>query len=326
MFIEQLGPHGHSVVRQRFAGAGAECRVGRDLRCDIVVDDEHAAPEHALLTLLEDGRVSVRDLGTRNGTRVDGNRVPADAGAIIEQGEVSVGRARLHVRTLHTPIGLERAFRREFVRQHRTLLAVAGVAACIAYAGFHQWLGAPSSMLRKVTTATLVALGLIGLWTALWALLSKLNQGRWEVRVHLTIASIGAALCAWGYWAAGLMAFAAQWSKVAQVGIAVVGMTALVAVYLHLREATHYARHVALAIAGAVTLVISAIAWIVAIGVQDGNVNRVDLGPDVRLGAKRVVPNRDIADYLADVGRLQRAASRERQKSLLDAPLADAED
>ncbi|MGH8204132.1 MAG: hypothetical protein ACREST_05940, partial [Steroidobacteraceae bacterium] len=73
-------------------------------------------------------------------------------------------------------------------------------------------------------------------------------------------------------------------------------------------------------------VVVSAIAWIVAIGVEDGNVNRVDLGPDVRLGAERVVPNRDIADYLADVDKLQRAAGRTRQKSLLDAPLADAED
>jgi hypothetical protein len=52
----------------------------------------------------------------------------------------------------------------------------------------------------------------------------------------------------------------------------------------------------------------------------------VDLGPDVRLDARRVVPNRDIADYLAEVNRLQRAAGRERQKSLLNVPLADADD
>jgi hypothetical protein len=83
---------------------------------------------------------------------------------------------------------------------------------------------------------------------------------------------------------------------------------------------------VALALAGAATLVISTIAWIVTIGVKDGNVSRVDLGPDVRLGAARIVPNRDIADYLVGVDKLQRAAGRERQKSLLDAPLADAED
>jgi hypothetical protein len=326
MVVEQVGLHGHAVLRQRFAGAGAECRIGRDLSCDVVVDDEHAAPQHALLTLLEDGRVSVRDLGTRNGTRVDGKRVPADTGAIVEQGEIIVGSTRLRIRTRHTPVGQERVFRREFVRRHRTPLAAAGVSACIAYVGFRQWLNAPSSMLRSVATAALVALGLIALWSALWALTTKLNRGRWEVRVHVTIASIGAALCAWGYWVAGLVAFAAQWSTLTQVGVAVVGATTLAAVYLHLREATYYGRRVALAMAGSVTLVIGVVAWVIAIGVEDGNVNRVDLGPDVRLGAQRVVPNRDIGDYLAEVDKLQRAASRERQMSLLNAPLADADD
>jgi FHA domain-containing protein len=326
MLIEQTDPHGHRVLRQRFEGAGTECRIGRDLGCDIVVDDDHAAPHHALLTLLEDGRVNVRDLGTRNGTRVDGNRVPADAGAVIEQGEIIVGRTRLRVRTRHTPIEPERVFRREFVRRHRTMLAAAGVSACIAYGGFLQWLDAPSSMLRSITTAVLVVLGLIALWTGLWALATKLNHGSWHVRVHLTIASVGAAFCAWGYWVAGLVAFAAQWSVLVQIGVAVIGAVALVALYLHLREATHYGRRIALTLAGAATVVIATVAWIISIGVEDGDVSRVDLGPDVRLGAGRVVPNRDIADYLAGVDRLQLAAGRERQKSLLNAPLADADD
>jgi hypothetical protein len=326
MLIEQIGPHGHLILRQRFEGVGTECRVGRDLGCDIVVDDDYAAPQHALLTLLEDGRVNVRDLGTQNATRVDGVRVPADAGAIVEQGEVLVGRTRLRIRTRHTPIGPERVFRREFVRRHRTPLAAAGVAACIAFGGFLQWLDAPSSLLRSVTKAALVAFGVIALWTGLWSLTTKLNHGSWHVRVHAAIASIGAAFCAWGFWVAGLVAFTAQWSVLARIGIGVVGAIVLVALYLHLREATYYGRRVALALAATATLVIGAIAWVIAIGVEEGDVNRVDLGPQVRLGAGRAVPNRDIADYLAEVDELKLAAARERQKSLLNAPLAEADD
>lgn len=326
MLIEQLGAHGHTVLRQRFEGAGAECSIGRDLGCDIVVDDEHAAPQHAVLTLLEDGRVSVRDQGTRNGTRVDDKRVPPDFGLVIEQGDVIIGRTRVRVRTRHTPLGKERVYRREFVQGHRTLLAVVGVLGCIAFAGFQQWLDAPSSLLRNVMTAALVVLGAIALWSAVWALTTKLNQGAWQVRVHVAIASTCAAFCAWSYWVAGLMAFATQWSVLVRIGVAVVGVAALVALYLHLREATYYTRRVALALAGAATLVIGAIAWIVAVVVDTSDVSRVDLGPHVRLGAQRVVPNRDITDYLADVDKLKLAAARERQKSLLDAPLADADD
>ena len=326
MLVEQFSTHGQPVLRQRFEGAGTECRVGRDLGCDIVVDDEYAALQHALLTLLEDGRVNVRDLGARNGTRVDGQLVPADGGTTIEQGEIIVGRTRLHVRTRHVPIGQERVFRREFVRRHRTPLATVGVLACAAFGGFLQWLDAPSSMLRSVTKGVLVALGVIALWTGLWALATKLNHGSWHVRLHLTIASIGAAVCAWGYWASGLVAFTAQWPVLVQIGFAAMAGVALVALYLHLREATHYGRRIALALAGAATLVIGAVASIITIGTDDGNVNRVDLGPEVRLGAQRVVPNRDISDYLAEVDELRLAAARERQKSLLNAPLADADD
>jgi hypothetical protein len=38
------------------------------------------------------------------------------------------------------------------------------------------------------------------------------------------------------------------------------------------------------------------------------------------------VPNRDLADYLARVDKLQRESGRERQKSLLSDPLADPDD
>lgn len=325
MLVEQADPHGQRALPRRFEGAGTVCRVGRDLDCDIVVVDEYAAPQHTLLTLLEDGRVRVQDLGTRNGTRVDGERVPAEGGAVIEQGEVIVGRTRLRIRTRHTPTGPERIFQRDFVRRHRTVLAVAGVSACIAFGGFLQWLDAPAHMFRGVTTAALLALAAIATWTGLWALVSKLNQGRWEVRTHAAIASSGTALCAWGYWLAERLAFATQWSGLIRLGAAAAGAVALAALYLHLRKSTRYGRRTALALAGAATLVIGAIAWTVAVGVEDTDVNRVDLGPEVRLGARRVVPNRDIADYLAEVDHLRLAAGRQRQKSLLNAPLADAD-
>ncbi|HET9266133.1 MAG TPA: FHA domain-containing protein [Vicinamibacterales bacterium] len=325
MLVEQIDTHGHTVLRLRRDGAGRECSVGRDLGCDIFVDDEHAAPQHALLTLLEDGRVEVRDLGTRNGTRVNGKRVPAGAGVTIEQGEVIVGRTRLRIRTRHIPLEPERVFRRNFLTRRRTWLAVVGVTACMGFGAFLQWLDAPSSLLRSAAKGALVALGAIALWSAVWTLMAKLNRGSWNVRVHVAIASLAAAFCAWGYWAAGLAAFATQWSFLVQVGIAVVAGAALAALYAHLREATYYGRRVSLAIAGSVTLVLAVVAWIVAIGVDDADVSRVDLGPDVRLGARRVVPNRDIEDYLAEVDELRLAAARARQRSLLDAPLADGD-
>ena len=40
MLIEQIGAHGQAVVRQRFAGAGAECRIGRELGVSVELDND----------------------------------------------------------------------------------------------------------------------------------------------------------------------------------------------------------------------------------------------------------------------------------------------
>ena len=58
------------------APAGDEPFVlGRVRGCDLVVRDERASRRHAELRVLADGRVALRDLGSINGTFVDGRRV-----------------------------------------------------------------------------------------------------------------------------------------------------------------------------------------------------------------------------------------------------------
>lgn len=53
--------------------------VGRDPGCDVVVADEKASRRHATLTPLSDGTVRVEDLGSTNGTYVDGRRLDRPA-------------------------------------------------------------------------------------------------------------------------------------------------------------------------------------------------------------------------------------------------------
>lgn len=48
--------------------------VGRDRSCDHCLDSERVSRRHAVVTLTERG-VHVRDLGSTNGTRVNGRRV-----------------------------------------------------------------------------------------------------------------------------------------------------------------------------------------------------------------------------------------------------------
>jgi hypothetical protein len=182
-----------------------------------------------------------------------------------------------------------------------------------------QWLNAPTSMLRSTTTAVLVALGLIALWTGLWALATKLNHGSWHVRVHLTIASIGAAFCAWGYWVAGLVAFAAQWSSLLPTGVAVLPRGRWLHCTCICAKATHYGRRIALA-ARRRDCRDRSVAWIVTIGVDDGDVSRVDLGRTCNSG-ERVSAEPGSAGPWPGVDKLRTGGRPGRQMSLLNAPL-----
>ncbi|HEY5685451.1 MAG TPA: FhaA domain-containing protein [Acidimicrobiia bacterium] len=60
--------------------------VGRAGDCDVVIGDERASRHHACLWM-EAGRVLVADLGSSNGTWVDGRRV-GDSAAPVEPGSV----------------------------------------------------------------------------------------------------------------------------------------------------------------------------------------------------------------------------------------------
>ncbi len=54
---------------------GARFVIGREADCDLVIADEKASRHHAYLEALDDGRSVLHDLGSTNGTFVDGEKI-----------------------------------------------------------------------------------------------------------------------------------------------------------------------------------------------------------------------------------------------------------
>jgi len=72
--------------------------LGRVQGCDLVIRDERASRQHAELRAEPAGGVRVVDLGSANGTFVDGRRLTGRA-PLVEGSLIRVGRTELRVVT-----------------------------------------------------------------------------------------------------------------------------------------------------------------------------------------------------------------------------------
>ncbi|MFI6108567.1 FHA domain-containing protein [Streptomyces sp. NPDC051310] len=71
---------------------GGQIRIGRSADADVPLDDPDVSRLHCAVTVAEDGRVTVADLGSTNGTSLDGTAVgsrpvPLRPGALLRLGE-----------------------------------------------------------------------------------------------------------------------------------------------------------------------------------------------------------------------------------------------
>jgi pSer/pThr/pTyr-binding forkhead associated (FHA) protein len=77
---------------EHFTPQGERTSIGRSPDCDIFLDDVTVSRKHAVL-LQEDGRFTIEDLGSLNGTYVNRRRIES---APLEDGdEVQIGKYRL---------------------------------------------------------------------------------------------------------------------------------------------------------------------------------------------------------------------------------------
>jgi hypothetical protein len=174
--------------------------------------------------------------------------------------------------------------------------------------------------------AELVASGILSAWVGAWALVSRLTVGAWQLRVHTAIAAFCLGLWAWGHWLFTVGDFALQWRGFGGVMVAAAAGVALVAAYLHLRYATHLRRSASMLLALLAPLICGGVWWLADLQLDPRTVNRVSLGARVFPAAPRLAPSTDLGDYLADIAALKREANRNRQESLLETPIFDADE
>jgi len=92
MILPEVSEEAYAVLRnsegEQYELPGLQNVVGRSAACNAVITHSQAiSNRHASVDFDNDGRVSVRDLNSRNGTFLNDRRCPQDAGIVIHSGD-----------------------------------------------------------------------------------------------------------------------------------------------------------------------------------------------------------------------------------------------
>ena len=309
IWVEVLSRHRAVVARHRCTGRGI--RIGRAYTNDVVLDDPYVAPEHAQIVRDEDGRLVVEDLGTVNGLCAAHGRKRLERLALCDDSIFRLGQTMLRIRALDHKVAPER----QLGAEPRMLALIAGLFLAVFMGeALSLWLGDYSEPRAVTYVAPLVAgFVAIGLWSALWSLVSRVFAGHARFEQNLVIALSGAlgvelltALNALG-------AFGLAWSMLARYGNIEFLVVAALVCFFHLRQINPARSLAAGLVVGGLLAAASALALLTVSSIQGGGGQiyvRNVLPPSLRLA-----PVEDENAFFKGVVQLRTKLERDRTEA-----------
>ena len=229
----------HRDIATRFRVSSAEVRIGRGYDNDVIVDDPYVAANHLRVFRDEEGRLVAEDLGSTNGTFLDGGKARLPRILVDGQQPIRIGQTYLRVRDTAHAVEPERVG----PPSRNVLPVVAAVVLAIVVLGLEAMRIWFSQIVEPRALNYLTPLLSIGvavlLWVGVWTLLSRIFSGRSHFFRNLLIALGGAVALSlygeliiylgfgWTWAVPGTYEYVATWTVVAIV------------CFLHLREVGH---------------------------------------------------------------------------------------
>jgi hypothetical protein len=315
IWVEILSRHRDIAARFRFPGP--EVRIGRGYDNDVIIDDPYVAAQHLRVFRDEVGQLVAEDIGSANGTFVDGGRSRLARVIVDGKQPIRIGQTYLRVRELNHAVEPERVARPQW-RILPVVLTVALGAAILGLAALRIWLThITETRASSYLTPLLSILAAIVVWVGIWALLSRLFAGRSHFFRNLLIAFTGIFVSSLYSELAQYLAFAWTWSIASSYEYVVNWSILAVICFLHLRE-VGYTR---LWLKGALVTALLAIAVAVQTlqrseAFSDSgrqNTAHVLMPPELR-----AVPFRDEAAFFGEIANLKAKLDEDRAQAKPD--------
>ncbi|MEZ5702988.1 MAG: FHA domain-containing protein [Burkholderiaceae bacterium] len=182
--IEHLHPDGSILAR--IPVQNGRLTIGRGLDNDLVLDDAHSAPSHAELVIQNDHSALLRDLGSINGISRQREKKRPEI-EITDEQPLRVGSSWVRVRSSAWPLAPEKP-----ITQNRTWIwALMGVLGVVGEAIWEVWLSDLESTPPPYLYYVAGLVGVLVLWSAVYAVYGRLASGADRYLRHLLIACFG---------------------------------------------------------------------------------------------------------------------------------------
>lgn len=229
-FVETLARNGDVLHRHRVEAL--PIRLGRGYDNDFIIDDAHCAARHAIIESDQDGRMVLRDLGSRNGVIHLGKRIPS----LVISGDtvVRLGHTSLRVRAADFPVAAEQLDRTRHSWEGGMPgligMFLIGVVSLVAV-----WLNDTQSfqLIRYLQALAYgVAIGLV--WGGAWAFANRLFGRHARLGRHLFIFGCALASVLIVQAVLSVLAFSFSLESLTRYGSHLVILLVAVMLYYHL--------------------------------------------------------------------------------------------
>jgi len=223
-------------VAARFRIAASEVRIGRGYDNDVVIDDPYVAAQHLRVFRRDDGHLVAEDVGSANGTFIDGNKTRLSGFVVDGKQPIRIGQTYLRIRDVNHAVEAERLASPE---RHLLpiILAVILALSVLAVDALKIWLTQTSEPRASTYFAPLLTLAATFIvWVGLWALLCRIFSGRSHFLSNLLIALFGAAVFTLYNELAQYAAFAWTWPSGVSYEYVLAWLIFAAVCFFHLRE------------------------------------------------------------------------------------------
>ncbi|MBL7048540.1 MAG: FHA domain-containing protein [Nitrospira sp.] len=186
-------------VSERIRVDSFPAAIGRAYTNDIILDDSYVSETHAVLTCDEEGTLHLKDGGSKNGIRREGQSNKVSDLEISGEATVRIGRTLLRIRESSygvTPALAEQSQYGFFQRITRTgsLAFLAFIASFVMIYGYDFIRSYERFSPSHVLGSVLAGVMLFALWSGVWSLINRLVAHSFCFLKHMAVAGV-IALC-----------------------------------------------------------------------------------------------------------------------------------